>query len=244
MKLLLFFVLCTITQFSHALIPGMGVDVVIDPWNLAQTTQQATTAATELANQYKQIQYELSNLKNYDGNQMQWSHAQSLLQQLGSTTERGNALSYNMQNLDMAFKQKFPGYAPSQNYNEAYQGWSSTTMDTLRNTLLTAGMQANAFDDEQNTLDQLKSLSTTAEGRMQAVQVGNMIASEQVGQMQKLRQLVISQTNAQNTYMAYRVQREQAQEVADENMFKHPLPFPKYGTGQGFGVGNMPQINH
>ena len=142
------------------------------------------------------------------------------------------------------FMQKFPGYKPQQDYDKSYQGWSSTVMDTLKNILTSSGMQASAFSDEQATLDQLKTLSTTAQGRMQAVQVGNMIAANQVGQMQKLRQLVISQTNAQNAYMAYKVQKEQAEQAANNNLLNTPLAYPKYGSGQGFGKGNMPQMSH
>jgi P-type conjugative transfer protein TrbJ len=229
---------------SMAFADGVGAQIVWDPWNLAQTTASATTAAQQLANQYQQLQYELNNYKNYDGNKTQWSNVQSLLQQLASVTSQGNALSYSMQNMNEAFKKKFPGYKTQKNYDTAYQDWSSTTMDTLRNTLMSAGMQANSFSTEQGTLNQLKTLSTTAQGRMQAVQVGTMIAAEQVGQMQKLRQLIISQTNAQNAYMAYHVQQEQAQQAAENNLFNNPLPYPKYGSGKGFGANDIPTLTH
>ena len=173
----------------------------------------------------------------------QWSNAQSLLQQLGDTISQGNAISYSMQNVEGAFQQKFPGYQSQQNYSKSYQNWASTGMDTLRNILGSMGMQAGTFSDEQTTLNTLKNLSATSQGRMQAVQTGNMIAAEQVGQMQKLRQLVMSQTNAQSTYMAYKIQQQQAQQAASDNLLDNPLPYPQYGTGKGFGANNMPKLN-
>jgi P-type conjugative transfer protein TrbJ len=42
---------------------------------------------------------------------------------------------------------------------------------------------------------------------MQALQVGNEIASQQIDQMQKLREVVMAQTNAQVQYMAYKTQK-------------------------------------
>jgi hypothetical protein len=32
--------------------------------------------------------------------------------------------------------------------------------------------------------------------------------------------------------------------IRDIEAFAHPLPFPKYGSGHGFGPGNMPVIHH
>lgn len=32
--------------------------------------------------------------------------------------------------------------------------------------------------------------------------------------------------------------------IHDIQMFDHPLPFPKYGSGQGFGKGNMPDVSN
>ncbi len=222
---------------------SIGAELVYDPLNVYQTTITAANSAIQVADQAKQLQAQLQNLKNYDGSSTQWSNIQQLLEQLSSTVSQGNALSYSAQNMNQDFATKFPGYKPQNDYDQSYKIWSSTTMDTLRNTLASAGLQANAFSDEQSTLDTLKGLSTSATGRMQAVQVGNMIAAEQVGQTQKLRQLIISQTDAQNTYMAYKVQQKQAQQASADNLLNHPLPYPKYGTGQGFGVNNMPKLN-
>ncbi len=50
---------------------------------------------------------------------------------------------------------------------------------------------------------------------MQAIQVGNMLAGEQVQQLAKLRQLMMTQINAQNVYMADLTNRE-AQRTATQ----------------------------
>jgi P-type conjugative transfer protein TrbJ len=48
---------------------------------------------------------------------------------------------------------------------------------------------------------------------MQALQVGNQVAVEQVAQMQKLKQLVMSQTQAQSNYFAARQSGKDAKEA-------------------------------
>jgi P-type conjugative transfer protein TrbJ len=58
-------------------------------------------------------------------------------------------------------------------------------------------------------------LSDSAEGRMQAIQVGNMFAAEQFQQLTKLRQLMMAQINAQNVYMANLTNRD-AQHAATQ----------------------------
>lgn len=219
---------------------SLGFDTVYDPWNEVQTTATATNTATALVNQAEQIKMELQNLKNFDGNTGQWGNAQALLQQLGDTIAQGKALSYNMRNLDQTFQQKFPGYKAQQNYQTAYQDWSQSTLDTLRTVLNSVGIQANNFASEQAALDRLAQLSQTAQGHMQAIQVGNMIATQQVSQMQQLRQLVASQTNAQNTYAAYEVSKAASQQAAvDQFIAAGDVKPPQYGTGKGFNTKNL-----
>jgi P-type conjugative transfer protein TrbJ len=56
-------------------------------------------------------------------------------------------------------------------------------------------------------------MSDSAAGRMQALQVGNLMAAEQLQQLVQLRQLILAQMNAQNVYMATQLNRD-AQEAA------------------------------
>ena len=143
-----------------------GVDLVheISPDNLIQNTITATNSATQLLNQAQQIQMEIQNMKNIQGHETTWSNAQPLLQQLATNAEKGEALAYSMQGMDQQFRQTFPGYVTSQNYQTDYQHWTSSTQDTLRNTLGNAGIQANSFKSEQQQLDEFASMSQSAQG--------------------------------------------------------------------------------
>jgi P-type conjugative transfer protein TrbJ len=223
---------------------GFPGDIVFDPADVAQTTLTAQNTAKELLNQAQVIQMALANTKNYPGNSGDWAHKQDLLNQLAQVVSQGHALSYNLRDLDQQFRQRYPGYQPAQDYAQSYQTWSNTALDTLRATLDGAGVQANDLTQDQMDVNTLKGLSQSAQGRMQALQVANMIATQQVAQLQALRQLTIAQTNAQNAYMAYQVQKEQAQQASLQQWIdKSDVTPPVYGSGHGFGPNNIASIH-
>lgn len=216
----------------------------VSPENVIQNTITASNSVKQLLNQAQQIQIELQNKQNLQGHENTWSNTQPLLQQLASNAEKGQALAYSMQGIDQQFHRVFPGYVASTNYQTDYQHWAESTQDTLRNTLGNAGIQANSFGNEQQQLHALAGLSNSAQGRMQALQISNRLATQQVGQMQKLRQLIINQTNAQNAYMAYEVQKEQAQQATLNAWITHSdIKFPRY-RNHGFSVANFPAPHH
>jgi P-type conjugative transfer protein TrbJ len=213
-----------LSQKSHAYI-------VHDPLNWIQNSMTAANTAKQLVNEAKQIQIALQDIKNYEGNVGQWANIQNLLQRLGAETQKGQALAYSMSDLDNQFKQTYPGYVSSQNYQQDYSKWSQTSMDTMRATLDSAGLQAEQFKSEQSSMNQIAQLSRTAQGRMQALQVGNMLSMQEVAQIQKLRQLVIAQTNAQNTYASYQIQKDQSVEASSSAwLTSSAKSFPRYGA--------------
>ena len=219
-------------------------NIVFDPTNFIENSTTAANSVISLNHQAEQIRIALENMKNYDGNAGEWGNAQTLLKNLSDTVAQGQSLSYSMQNIDEAFKQRFPGYQPSKNYPEDYKTWAQTALDTLQQTLGAAGLQTSNFVSEQAALNQLAQLSQTAVGRMQALQVGNMIATQQVTQLQQLRQLIASQVSAQNAYAAYQVNKEANQESATSAWIDAgDITVPKYGTkGKGFGANDFRKI--
>jgi P-type conjugative transfer protein TrbJ len=227
MKILKFI---SIVILSFMLVNQANAFIFIDLSNLIQNTATALNTANQLAIQSQQLQSQLKDIENFKGNIGQWANTQNLLYQLANQVQHGQALAYQMQDLDKQYRSRFPGYVAPQNYQQSYRSWTQTTQDTLLSTLASAGMQADQFNHEQNTLNQLARLSQRAEGRMQAVQVGNMIATQQVSQLQALRQLVVTQINAQNTYAAYETQKDAAVEAAASSWINATdTTFPGYG---------------
>src|SRR5262245_5936601 len=194
--------------------------IVLDPTNLIQNTISALKAIESvinevqmIANQVKQIENLVQNTRGYAG---VWDQeALPRLMRLGQIIEQEQAIAYTMAGMDRVFRDKYPGYRPITDWAAAYDQWTRTTLDTLRGTLAAVRLHAEDFTDEQRRVQTLTALSDSAEGRMQAIQAGNMLAAEQIQQLAKLRQLMMAQINAQNVYMANQTNRD-AQRVATQ----------------------------
>src|SRR6266576_6916210 len=147
------------------------------------------------------------------------------LGQLAQVVQGGQALAYSMGNLDAQFRNTFRGYSfRSQGYFNDYKKWSQTSLDTTMNSLRAAGLQGQQLNNAQAVLAQLRSMSTGAGGQMQAVEVGNQMAEQQVEQLMSLRQLMLTDLQSTQAYQAEQIQKEQADNAALEQLFgKQPL---------------------
>jgi len=223
---------------------------VIDAANLVQNTLTALKTIESvinevqmLANQVRQIETMLQNTRNY-GQGIWDAQALPRLLRLGQVIDQEQAIAYTMVNADSLFRQRYPGYRPVTDWSSTYDSWTSTTLDTLRGILNSAGLQGAEFATEQSRIQALQALSDSAEGRMQALQVGNMMAAEQLQQLVKLRQLVVAQINAQNVYMAAQTSRDaqraatQSEWIRNGNADAPPLAAPAPGVSPGTAPGH------
>ena len=157
------------------------------------------------------------------------------LMQLAQIVQGGQALAYSMANLDAAYRMRFRGYAYNANaYYTDYQNWSQTSLDTTRSAMRAAGLQNDQLQNEQATLAALRAMSQTTEGRMQALQVANQIAEQQVEQLMKLRQLMLVDLQSKQAFQAVEVQRQAAAEAAADAFFKYSR---QSATGNTFQAG-------
>src|SRR2546427_13153075 len=117
--------------------------------------------------------------------------------------------------------------------------WTRATLPTLRGSVNPVRLHAQEYTTEQSRIQTLQAMSESAEGRIQALQLGNMMAAEQLQQLVKLRQLVMAQINAQNVYMATQTNREaqraatQSEWVRNGNADAPPLESTAAGLGRG-----------
>lgn len=82
------------------------------------------------------------------------------------------------------------------NFQKAYRDWSDTTQNVLQSSLQNTAVHAESMDTEEDMVNELNRISQSPEGQLQAISAGNQIGIAMVGQMQKLRQLQINQSNA------------------------------------------------
>src|SRR5205809_7789432 len=200
--------------------------IVLDPTNLIQNTISALKAIESvinevqmIANQVKQIENLVQNTRAYAG---VWDReALPSLVRLGQIIEQEQAIAYAMAGMDRVFRERYPGYRPITDWATAYDQWTRTTLDTLRGSLAAVRLHADDFADEQRRIQTLTALSDSAEGRMQAIQAGNMLAAEQIQQLAKLRQLMMAQINAKNVYMANVTNRDAQRTATQQEWVKN-----------------------
>jgi len=200
--------------------------IVLDPTNLVQNTISALKAIESvinevqmIANQIRQIENMVQNTRTYGG---VWDQeALPRLNRLGQIIEQEQAIAYAMAGMDRIFRERYPGYRPVTDWATTYDQWTRTTLDTLRGSLAAVRLHADDFADEQRRIQTLTALSDSAEGRMQAIQAGNMLAAEQIQQLAKLRQLMMAQINAQNVYMANQTNRDAQRAATQQQWIKN-----------------------
>ena len=223
MKTILARNLLTLTLASSTAYAGSvaGFGGSLEVTQFAQMAQDATNAFDQLTrlnnmlsnlkNQYRNLQANTRGLSNFE-----WGNARSHLVELSNVIRQGQALAYSLNSIDEEYRSRFKNYdqyvssegqSPDY-YAEKYNAWSSTNLDTIRSTMKASNLQYEHFSSEEETIRSLELMGQSATGRMQALQVGHQLASAQVRQMQKLRQLVLSQNQMQAAFMATSTDKE------------------------------------
>lgn len=181
---------------------------------LEQYIQQGQQYLTQISQYERQIKD-----GTIIGPQMFGPVAQDLMG-LQRVVQGGEALSYNMGNLDQQFTAKFGGfgYKPTQNFSLNYKQWSQTSLDSTQHALGAANLQSSQLASEQALLSQLTTMSQSSDGQLQAIQVGNQVASEQIDQLMKLRQLMMADMQSKASFQAAQTQIA-ADAAADSSSF-------------------------
>ncbi|MCF5652097.1 P-type conjugative transfer protein TrbJ [Pseudomonas syringae] len=138
---------------------------------------------------------------------------------------RSQSLGRQIQNMDSQFNTAFPGFESYLNQaansagvpaRDRYQKWSEQGSDNIKTALEAANLNTSTFESEDVQLDRMVARSQSAVGRMQAIQAGNEIASQNVQQLQKLRDLMATQINMQGNYIAQQGDRKAASEAVEQ----------------------------
>jgi P-type conjugative transfer protein TrbJ len=221
--------------------------VVLDPVNLieniisaiqniyavAQQVEQLSNEATQISNQVQQLR-DMANQASTIGSP-EWGQVQSAIAALTNAVHIGESIAYDLPNLQAQFQTQFPGYVAPTDWNQQSKQWSRSTLDTLNGTLRSAGLNIGDFKDVDSALGALRSANDSATGRNELMQVANSLASLQVAEMTKMRQLLALEINAQNVWKANATNTSAAAEAALEEFIGTPATVSNpASSGAGF----------
>ncbi len=243
-KALLLAGLLGITPLADAQFGGATeITQVLNNVALINQTLQMYQMVQQAIEQVQMAKQQLQNLVSAPA--QAWGQARQELDALANIVSKTNALMHAGANIDEMFKLKFPGYAKttaSSNFGSKFQGLVQTQLDGLNSALQVAGLQTNQFANERTTLAQIQGISASSPGSLQALQAGNMIASQTIDQLQKLRQLTMTQMQAQNAYLAGQAQIQADQTDAVQTFMNQSSgKVRKWGESgfTGFGTKNQ-----
>lgn len=189
------------------------------------------TMVQQLANQAKQLQNEVSQLENMVLNTATipnqiWGTAVQDFSQLKSLFSQSQSLAFTAGNLDQQFATRYGTYSSylagkmtATDWNNKYTEWSQEGRNNALNAFKGLGLQASQLSNDQDVMQQLQGMASSTQGRMQALQVANMIAAQNVAQIQKLQQLMMMQLQMQANYLAMQQDKEAAHEANRVNLY-------------------------
>jgi P-type conjugative transfer protein TrbJ len=136
----------------------------------------------------------------------------------------GNGLAYSMANLDDEFNARFPGYgnANSTNYAGMYRSWYNTNLDTAHSALKAAGLQYSQLNNDAALVQTLQQQSQNSTTLLETLQVGNSMAAQELAELEKLRQLMLTDITSKATYQAQQAASAQADGDMNDTFFTVP----------------------
>lgn len=211
-----------VRQFAYAS-GGMpvGATEFTQILNNIELIGQTINQAEMMVNQMQMIQHQLEQLKSIETfSKGEWRNAQTELEKLSKTIWKSKDIVTTAAMLEKHFKQSYPGYVYSEKFDDNYRQWTTETLDVIRSSLLNANISTSSLQSEYETMAVIQDLSNSAIGQTQAIQAGNMIASEMIIQLQELRMLLASQIYAQGQHMAKEINQEAQMEAIESEFFQ------------------------
>ena len=205
--------------------------IVYDPTAVAKLIDQLNRQLQQLQIAQQQLNDMVVNTATLPA--QQWGQAMQNINRVNQLMNNVQSLSYQGNNIEQQIRQRYQGYsAYSGSGNNSIMGkynqWSNETNSSISATLAALGMQNNQFVDEDALMRQLEAMGNSAQGRMQAAQVGNQMAAQSIRQTQKLRQLMMLQTQMQANWIAQ--QQDQADvKAAASSRLHQPRNFKTTG---------------
>lgn len=188
---------------------GSGVVVCANCVNEAAQTARDALELAKMADSYlKQIeQYALqiqqyqNMLKNTDLlSGTAFGDALADIRKVQNIIQQTKGLAYTAKDLDAQFRARYGSFKSylengmsDADLRDRYQQWSDDTNDAVLTTMKALQSEAETIEDEGDLIAALKSRASTADGQMEALQVGNEMALMGAEQIQKLRALQMMQ---------------------------------------------------
>jgi P-type conjugative transfer protein TrbJ len=217
--------------------------------NNAELAGQSATQLQQYATQALQWERELKEWqRKLQGYQQMISNIGSLPQntyaefmqgvlKMKDAMEFQDAISMTASSFDQDFKTKFGTYADwlqkasngSLDFQSQYKQLSDTTRSTVNGALKSLGLQFKDLQSDEDVVNKLRQLSTTANGEEAAIAAANQISLHQISTLKRLNQTILTQANMQGEFYAAQNTKEDLQK-AQQKAFRDKADFSTGGN--------------
>jgi P-type conjugative transfer protein TrbJ len=185
-----------------------ALTVVNQVSNYAMAGQRFAKQAMQYTNQIQQYQTMLKNLEENPKGLLK-PDLNRLVEQSSKLMATGKSIGNGMagvgDNIDRSFKNT-PG-----TYSQQFRSWTNSNQDTLRSSMLNAGLHRENFASDTAAIQALVDKNQASGGSLAATKTLGEINSAQLMESVKLRELISSQQIAVNTQLIAVSTKEQAE---------------------------------
>lgn len=203
--------------------------------NCSTDIQQLIGYAKQLQQVETQLQQYSTQLQQY-ANMVQntvalpqqiYSNAMSDMQQVQNLMNTGSQLSFTNPGASIGTFSSFLSSTSGQMGKltaqaQQYQTWSQQSKDGITSAMNALSAQNAQLSTDLNTVAQLKAQAGSAQGQMQALQNGAELTAQQVAETEKLRQLIMVQTQLQANQQAIASQQQSSNQAQWQNFMNQP----------------------
>lgn len=131
-----------------------------------------------------------------------------------------------MARVDQNFAAQFQNETAA-SYADRFRGWTNHSNDSLKASMLNAGLQRENFANDEAALVALVTKNQASDGNLGAIKTLGEINAQQLQESMKLRDLISQQQIAQGSYLAAQNAKEQTREDANKSlMYIAPRELP------------------
>lgn len=244
---------------------AMAASLVFGPVNPSKASAVAgALETTQILNNIELVAQYLQQLEDYvaqinkyrnmiENTQFQWQRllpeeVSNVIDGVANVVRQGQSISYSMANVAQGMDIKYKGWQDflAINYGRDtfaadYRDWTKSTQDSIAAALQGAQIQMSSFADEDNIIRQLEARAATSRGRNDVMRVTGQIATAQVHQLQKLRQLVATNMQISASFFAQENAIQSVGVMHVEKAFDRTAPGnegPTIGGGRAHGPGD------
>jgi P-type conjugative transfer protein TrbJ len=125
----------------------------------------------------------------------------------------------SMARVDQDFAAQFQSETAA-SYADRFRGWTTHSNDSLKASMLNAGLQRENFANDEAALDALVTKNQASDGNLGALKTLGEINAQQLQESMKLRDLISQQQIAQGTYLASQNAKEQTKDDMNDAIGK------------------------